>query len=264
MKITVFTSNQPRHCSYIRDLASIADEVYAVQETLTLFPGKFADFYRKSDTMQDYFSRVIAAEREVFGDVLFSGDNVRVLPLKTEDLNHLNLEALKPALSSDLYLVFGSSYIKGPLADFLIEKNAVNIHMGMSPYYRGAGCNFWAMYDGHPNLVGGTIHRLSKGLDNGEMLFHALPTPEAIDPFVLGMKSVRAAHKGIIDSIKTGKIFDYTPIPQDKTLEIRYTRNADFTDDVALEYLKRSLKAADVKHMFDTAPKFPLTRPFYF
>ena len=51
------------------------------------------------------------------------------------------------------------------LINFLIKKKTINIHMGISPYYRGSDCNFWAMYDNNLHLVGGTVHLISKGLD---------------------------------------------------------------------------------------------------
>ena len=82
--------------------------------------------------------------------------------------------SLRIYLDSDLYIIFGSSFIKGDLIDFLIEKKAINIHMGVSPYYRGADCNFWALNDNNPHLVGATIHLISKNLDSGPILFHAL------------------------------------------------------------------------------------------
>ena len=82
------------------------------------------------------------------------------------DLNHLKKADLKDFLESDIYVVFGSSYIKGFLVDFLIKRKAINIHMGLSPYYRGADCNFWALQDDNPHYVGATIHLLSKGLDS--------------------------------------------------------------------------------------------------
>ena len=81
----------------------------------------------------------------------------------------MNALQLQAALSSDIYIVFGASFIKGWLVDFLIKNKAINIHMGLSPYYRGSSCNFWAMYDNNPNYVGATIHYLSKGLDSGEI-----------------------------------------------------------------------------------------------
>ena len=50
------------------------------------------------------------------------------------------------------------------MLSYLLRKKALNIHMGISPYYRGTDCNFWAIYDGFPNYVGGTVMKLSKKL----------------------------------------------------------------------------------------------------
>lgn len=263
MKITVFTSNQPRHLSLISGLAAIADEVFAVQECNTVFPGRVADFFRKSDTMQTYFSRVIAAEKDVFGDIGFSPANVRSLSMKNGDLNGVDMARLAPALQSDLYVVFGASYIKAPLVDALVDRGAINIHMGVSPYYRGSSCNFWALYDGNADLVGATIHRLSRGLDSGTMLFHALPERDAVDPFVLGMRAVRAAHNGLIDSIKSGELPGLDPVLQDRAQEIRYTRNADFDDAVAQDYLARGLDAGWIAERLAAPPARQLVRPRY-
>jgi methionyl-tRNA formyltransferase len=109
------------------------------------------------------------------------------------------LGLLADALRSDIYIVFGASFIKEPLIDFLIVNRAINIHMGISPYYRGSSCNFWAIYDGNPDLVGATVHLLSRNLDSGPMLFHALPKPAPIDPFLLGFRAVQAAHRALIE-----------------------------------------------------------------
>jgi folate-dependent phosphoribosylglycinamide formyltransferase PurN len=239
MRITVFTSNQPRHVALIEALAGIAEVVYAIQECNTVFPGRVADFFRKSEVMKRYFQRVMKAEEEVFGRPRFAPANVSQMPLKMGDLNLLELAALRPALESDVYVVFGASYIKGTLCDHLVEHGAYNIHMGTSPYYRGSSTNFWALYDRRPDHVGATIHRLTHGLDSGPMLFHAFPLTEAVDPFVLGMQAVKSAHTALVERIRTGEIERFEPVPQDKSLEIRYTRNSDFTDAVASEYLDR-------------------------
>lgn len=237
MNITVFTSNQPRHINLIRALSKICSRVFAVQECNTVFPGEVKDFFDNSPVMQTYFNKVRESEQKIFGSVSFLTDNVEHLALKSGDLNRLSREILAPALSSDVYIVFGASYIKGWLVDYLIERKAINIHMGVSPYYRGSSCNFWAAYDGHPELVGATIHLLGKGLDSGDMLYHALPKPEFIQPFDLGMKAVKAAQESLTERISTGEIFDYKSVVQDAKKEYRYTRNKDFNDSVAEEYL---------------------------
>jgi hypothetical protein len=248
MRITVFTSNQPRHVALIESLASIADEVFAVQECNTVFPGKVQDFFRKSPVMQDYFSHVTRAEEAVFGRARFVPGNVRSLPVRMGDASMLDVSVLDDALrAADAIVVFGASYIKGALCDRLVERRAINIHMGVSPYYRGSSTNFWAMYDRRPQLVGATIHRLSRGLDSGPMLYHALPAPAAVDPFVFGMRAVKAAHATLVRHLRERTLDDLEPVAQDRSRELRYTRNADFTDEVAAEYLSRVLPPPEVE-----------------
>ena len=240
MRITVFSSNQPRHISLARELEKIAEAVFFLSEVNTVFPGKIADFFKKTEVMQHYFDYVIKSEQNVFGEIGFLPNNVRTLSVKSGDLNLLARDQLEEALQSDVYVVFGASYIKGWLIDFLVQNNALNIHMGISPYYRGSSSNFWALYDNNPSYVGATIHMLSKGLDSGDMLFHCLPKfVDGDTPFDFTMRSVLAAHYGLCESISDGSIFSMEHVSQDKSKELRYTRNSDFTDEVADDFLKR-------------------------
>jgi folate-dependent phosphoribosylglycinamide formyltransferase PurN len=247
MRVTVFTSNQPRHLALIEALSEVAEEVLAIQECSTVFPGRVKDFYNHSAVMQDYFSRVIAAEAEVFGRPRFAPANVRQMPIRMGDINYLELSALSAALATDVFVVFGASFIGGPLCDLLVARRAVNIHMGVSPHYRGSGTNFWAMYDRRPDLVGATIHLLTRGLDSGPMLFHALPPAEAVDPFVHGMRAVRAAHSALSHHLRQATLLDLEPVTQDKSRQIRYSKHTDFTDDVAAEYLTRLPTAGEMR-----------------
>ena len=240
MKITIFSSNQPRHLNLVNEFSKLSDEVYFICEVNTVFPGQIEDFYKKTKTMQTYFNRVIKSEKNIFGDVTFSNQNVKTLSIKSGDLNNLTISQLKCSLESDLYIVFGSSYIKGWLVDFLIEQKAINIHMGLSPYYRGSSCNFWALYDRNPEYVGATIHYLSKGLDSGEILFHCVPKPiETEDIFNFSMRSVEVAQKSLIEVISEKNIFSLDTLKQDNTKEIRYSKIKDFTDSIANEFLSR-------------------------
>lgn len=247
MRITCLTSNQPRHVALLETLAEVADEVFAIQECNTLFPGEVADFFNRSPVMQRYFRRVMDAERAEFGGPRLAPDGVRTLAMKMGDLNRLSLEDLGPALDADCFVIFGASYIRGPLCDALVARRAINIHMGVSPQYRGSSTNFWALYDRRPELVGATIHELTRGLDSGPILFHALPAMEAVDPFALGMRAVRAAHRAVADHIRSGALPKLEGVPQDRAHQLRYTRNADFTDAVAAEYLERLASPSEIR-----------------
>ncbi len=259
MKITVFTSNQIRHNSLIYRLSQSFDCVYAVQECNTVFPGRVQDFFKKSPVMHEYFTHVISAERKVFGGLSFLPTNVASLAVKSGDLALIGRDILAQALDSDVFLVFGSSYIKGWLADELIAKRSINIHMGLSPYYRGSSCNFWALYDNRENYVGATVQLLSKGLDSGDMLYHCIP--QALDGdtnFDYSMRAVEVAHRSVVERILSGEIFKMPAVKQDWALEVRYTCNADFTDEVATEFLTRKALPQASKN-----DRPNLLRPYY-
>jgi methionyl-tRNA formyltransferase len=242
MKITVFSSNQPRHLNLVKHLSSLADRIFFISECNTVFPGIISDFFKKSEVMQTYFSNVISAEKKIFGNIDFLPNNVSTLSIKSGDLNLLSKQQILSALESDIYIVFGASYIKGWLIDFLVLNNAINIHMGLSPYYRGSSCNFWALYDENPSYVGATIHKLSKGLDSGPMLFHCTPKLKEDDgPFDFTMRSVEIAHEGLYKSIRDGSLLTMDEVLQDKSLEVRYTRNIEFTDMIASEFMDRNI-----------------------
>ena len=178
--------------------------------------------------------------------------SVNNMVIRNGDLNKLTKSMLDPALNADIYVVFGSSYIKGWLIEYLVENNALNIHMGMSPYYRGSSCNFWAIYDSNPHLMGATIHMLSKGLDSGEILYQVMPTTENCkNPFDFTMTSVLSAHKSIVQRIETKEIFDYEPTKQNRSLEIRYSKNSDFTDEIAKTFLDRKLSISEIQYLID-------------
>ena len=172
------------------------------------------------------------------------------LIVQSGDLNKIDRSVLEPALNSDVYVVFGSSFIKGWLIDHLVSNNAINIHMGISPYYRGSSCNFWSVYDGNPHLMGATIHMLSKGLDSGDILYHVAPTvTDCLNSFEFTMMSVKSAHESLVQRISNSEIYNYTPVKQNASLEIRYTKNSDFTNEIAKEFLERDLRISDISSM---------------
>ena len=243
MKVTIFSSNQPRHLNLAREFSKVSDKVFFVSEVNTVFPGQIEDFFKKSDVMQIYFKNVINSERNIFGDIGFLPNNISILSVKLGDLNKLNKIQISDALHSDIYVVFGSSYIRGWLIDFLVENGAINIRMGLSPYYRGSSCNFWALYDDNPSYVGATIHLLSKGLDSGDILFHCLPKLRIEDsPFDFTMRSVLVAQKALVSTVEDKSLFSFSPVKQKKVNEVRYTKNKDFTDQIAKEFLNRNLQ----------------------
>ena len=255
MKITIFTSNDLRHINLINKLSNISKKCYAIVEGKTLYPGVLDDFFKKTELMKKYFLNVKKAEKKFFFKNQFINKNVNCKFIKHGDLNYLSKKDISEALNSDIYVVFGSSYIKGWLINFLIKKKAVNIHMGLSPYYRGSSCNFWALYDNNPHLVGATIHYLSKGLDSGRMIYHVFPDKKFNNIFEYTMSVVKNAHTLLVKKIKNRSIFNAKSYKQNYKLQRRYTRNIDFNDKTLKIFLKKKITInyirKKIKNKFD-------------
>lgn len=242
MKITVFTSNNSRHLYLIKKLYDISSQLNVVMESKTIFNGINKGQYNQNKIIKDYFSCVEKSQNKFFPKTKMNiyKKKINLLPLSIGDLNYLKKDDLKDFLKSDIYVVFGSSYIKGFLINFLIKKKAINIHMGVSPYYRGADCNFWALQDGNPHFVGATVHLISKGLDSGKVLYHALAKPEK-NPFHYTMKTVKSAIDSLSDKIKDKSIFKYKGIKINKDKEIRYSKKIEFNEKEITRFNRKKI-----------------------
>jgi len=259
MKITLFTSNKNRHNYLINLLSEVSDELYVIQECGTIFPGIVPSHYQESSIIKKYFENVSNAQSHLFGNSYVNNKkkNIKILPMISGDLNQCSMNLLSDFLKSDVYVVFGCSYIKGELVDFLVKQKAINIHAGLSPYYRGTDCNFWALYDDNPHLVGTTIHLLSKGLDSGPMLYHAMSNLKS-NPFEYTMSTVKSAFHSIAERIKDSSIFTIKPIFQDKIKEVRYSKKSEFSEELVKEYFEKKIDLNSKK--FDNSL---LKEPFF-
>ena len=68
MKITIFTANQPRHNYLVNLLSNICDELFVIQENVTIFSDTIPSNYPVTETMKKYFSNVADAQKKIFGD----------------------------------------------------------------------------------------------------------------------------------------------------------------------------------------------------
>ena len=81
---------------------------------------------------------------------------------------------------------------------------------------------------------------LSKGLDSGPMLYHAMSNIKT-NPYEYTMSTVKSAFHSIAERIKDKSIFEIEPVVQDKSKEIRYSRKVEFDEKVVNEYLTKKI-----------------------
>ena len=243
MKVTIFTSNSIRHnylCNYV---SRFCTELNIVQEIDTFLIGKnYNQYNRISKTFSNYFEKVRLAEKKIFSENYLNfkpnKQTINILNLKMGDLNLIKKDQIKKFLKSDIYIVFGCSFIKGFLANYLIKKKAINIHMGIAPYYKGADCNFWAMYENNVNCVGATIHFLNKKLDSGDILYHANADFHK-NPFIYTMASVKSAIHSLRHVLKNKnylKKYKTTTQSTYKNIITKYTKKSDFSEKIIKKF----------------------------
>ena len=73
------------------------------------------------------------------------------------------------AMNPDLLVCYGSSLIKSDLLT-KFQGRFLNVHLGLSPYYRGSGTNVWPLINLEPDMVGATFMYIDAGIDTGKII----------------------------------------------------------------------------------------------
>ncbi len=68
----------------------------------------------------------------------------------------------------DLILVYGTGLI-GKKIMSIPRLEILNMHTGISPFYRGAGCAFWPIYNEQLEYLGATVHQCIADIDGGKI-----------------------------------------------------------------------------------------------
>ena len=172
-KIIILTGNELRHQYFRRKVASSEDicvlATYCESDEKSL----------KNRTNQDPTSselqklHVIAreqAEKDFFEEAVKSlEDKSRSKVIPKGSINDENIVREIKALSPDLLVCYGSSLIKSSLLNDY-DGRFLNVHLGLSPYYRGSGTNVWPLINGDPFMVGATFMYIDAGIDTGKII----------------------------------------------------------------------------------------------
>lgn len=124
-------------------------------------------------------------------------------------------------VSPDVIAVFGT----GIIPDVVLDRAsiALNMHTGISPWYRGTACAFWPIAKGEPDKVGATVHRCTSAVDGGEIFFtRQAPLYRGDDLHAIFARAVIVGTQGyieVLDQVLAGEI---ECMPQDLRLGREY------------------------------------------
>ena len=96
-------------------------------------------------------------------------DNSNTIFLNRGDINlDKNVNEII-SLNPDLIISYGCSIIRSSLLK-VFEGKFINIHLGLSPYYRGSGTNFWPFVEDELSAIGTTFMHIDSGIDTGDII----------------------------------------------------------------------------------------------
>ena len=175
MRIVIITGDAPEH-HHVANTICAAHDVAAIllcdppprRTWRTVLRKSLAQFVDK--TARTLFLRLIgdAAQRQrSLIRVLGPGAEGFARPDLVERVGRPKAGRLQQRvaeLAPDIIAVYGTGIIPDAVLD-LAGTVALNMHTGLSPWYRGVQCAFWPIVEGRPDMVGATVHECTAKVD---------------------------------------------------------------------------------------------------
>lgn len=207
MKLILFSGNHPRHLFVNSEIIKYFDNTLVIimeREELQPSPPNDLTAHDKSLFLK-HFSNRYKIETDTYSNLNAEEvyKNCNVIYIKPEELNTESIANKVKEFDADFCFIFGANLILDPVIDNL-PKDRINLHLGLSPWYKGAATLFWPFYNLKPQFCGVTFHQITKKADAGEIIHQSVPQLRNGDRIHdVGAKCVLKAKKDI------GKIISF-------------------------------------------------------
>lgn len=232
--VVILTGSALRH-SFLRRLMAMHDQINVLR---TYCEGLEKDISAvveqnpdASNLRESHLEAREASERDFFELFLrTTEDNSNPEYVTKGAINSEQVIADITEMNPDIIVAYGCSIIRGPLLH-RFRNRILNLHLGLSPYYRGSGTNYWPLVNWEPQFVGATFMYLDEGVDTGEVI-HQIRAR-----FVQGDTPAQVGNRLIVDAgyvyreivANMDNLQPRKQIPTDS--DGKYYRKKDFTSD---------------------------------
>jgi phosphoribosylglycinamide formyltransferase 1 len=234
MRVGILTSVEVRHrffASYLRQRLNATAVLY---ETVDYSPANTSGFdltpQERYIVDAHYAERAANEIRHFEPHMAFvePSAGVRICRLSPGELNKPATVDFLHSAGVDTLAVFGTNLIRSPLLEAFAGR-IVNLHLGLSPYYRGTATNFYPLLNEEPEFVGATVHLIDAGIDSGPILAHARPEIVADDrPHSIGCKAILAGVSMLASVMPLWDARYVDPVPQWRPPNARLYLRKDF------------------------------------
>jgi len=187
--LVIITGNEKRHRFLNREMCKNFNVLLTIFEVKANVHKKAEFSNKEKEIVEKHFELREQSEEKYFGNIEHH-NRFNVVEIGNGDINTEYWTNKIKLLNPNYILLFGSSIVKEPLLN-AFENRVINLHLGLSPYYRGSGTNFWPLVHKKVECVGSTIHLASQRVDGGEILHQVRPDIELGDTIHdLGNKTI--------------------------------------------------------------------------
>lgn len=237
MKVVLLTSDNLRHNYIAASLAKELDLALVIIESKTSNIQDTSS-YEQEDArfLADHFKARAASEEKFFGEYTGFLTNIPMIQVAHGRINSKEVLNTIDDAAPDLIVLFGTSIIKEPLLSGF-KNRMINLHLGLSPYYKGSATNLYPYLFQEPECIGATIHIANEKVDNGDILHQFRPNIiETDDLHDIGNKVIKKAGEILPEILKAYRSGKLEPVPQKGSGKI--CLNTDITPDVVREICK--------------------------
>jgi len=173
-RIAWIGGNHTRHLYYVNNLVkkfNVVGGIVQEREDMKPIPPEGLDPIDDANWTRHFIERENAENRYFDKQKL---PNIKLLKVDKDTLNDSDSADFMKSLKPDIVLIFGIGMIREPLINAL-PKETINLHLGISPRYRGAATLFWPFYFLEPNWAGVTFHYIVHSPDAGSIIHQTKP-----------------------------------------------------------------------------------------
>lgn len=246
------TGNQPRHNHMLNSIAKKFDvaAVFSQAKSAKRHAGNRALELKQPGAQEiaEYIHNFEQAENQMLpasAQAYCLPAHVPVITVPPGRMNDPEIIDRVREINPDCIAVFGTGLIKHELLDMDIKY--INIHLGLSPWYRGTGSSFWPFFHNEPQYVGVTVFYLDLGIDSGPVIHQSLVDYEDGDWIHEG--SVKAIISGInlqvqaIEELASGSV-----VSSEQDLSFGQSYNAKDFNINALKQVKETWTDERMRH----------------
>lgn len=179
-KIVILTGSELRH-DFVRKFIANNSNISVLRSYCEGVETSLRNLVKKEDGNTMRIKHLIAREQSEkdFFDLYVKTveDKSNPLYLPMGEINSSVHVKKIVELNPDLVVAYGCSIIKGQLLSVFMGR-FLNVHLGLSPYYRGSGTNYWPLVNEEPEYIGVTFMHIDAGIDTGEIIHQIRPRIE--------------------------------------------------------------------------------------